>query len=199
MMPPDDPDRILVSEDSSEPSSGFTRSLMQAAHQSVSEPLRDPDATGPEIPFCFLDPGELRDESIVLQLVATHPADPARNWVPYYVFHIVSEEKGQRAGEIHLRIGNTEHMRLYGGHVAYGVKPEYRGSHFAGRALRLLLPLARRHGLKELWVACNPDNIASRRTCEFAGAEFIEIVDLPTHVDMYREGERQKCRYRITS
>jgi tagatose 1,6-diphosphate aldolase len=147
--------------------------------------------------FQFLDPGELRHDDIILQLVAAEPADPVKNWVPYYVFHILSANTGCRAGEIHLRIGDTEHLRLYGGHVAYGVRPEYRGNHFAGRALKLLLPLARRHGLAELWITCNPENYASRRTCEFAGAELVEIVDLPPHVDMYQEGERQKCRYRL--
>jgi hypothetical protein len=76
--------------------------------------------------FQFLEPGELRDDGdsaadgIILQLVATHPADPVKNWVPYYVFHILSASTGHRAGEIQLRIGNTEHMRLYGGNVAYG-------------------------------------------------------------------------------
>jgi tagatose 1,6-diphosphate aldolase len=61
----------------------------------------------------------------------------------------------------------------------------------------LLLPLARRHGLKDLWITCNPDNLASRRTCELAGAEFVEIVDLPANSGMYRRGDRQKCRYRL--
>ena len=153
-----------------------------------------PDA--PE-PFQFLDPGELHDELVSLQLIATHAADVAKGWVPYYVFHILSLETRERAGEIHLRVGDTEHLRLYGGHVAYGVRLPHRGQHFAGRALRLVLPLARRHGLSELWITCNPENIASRRTCEFAGAGFVEIVDLPPHVDMYLEGERQKCRYRL--
>jgi tagatose 1,6-diphosphate aldolase len=41
------------------------------------------------------------------------------------------------------------------------------------------VPLAVRHGLSELWITCNPDNIASRRTCEAAGAELVEVVDLP--------------------
>jgi tagatose 1,6-diphosphate aldolase len=147
--------------------------------------------------FQFLDPGELRDENVILQLVATRAADPAKGWVPYYVFHILSAKTLARAGEIHLRIGDTTHMRLYGGHVAYGVRVEYRGSHFAARALKLVQPLARRHGLSELWITCNPENIGSRRTCELAGAQLIEIVDLPPHVDMYQEGERQKCRYRL--
>ena len=149
------------------------------------------------MPFQFLDPGELRDGDMLLALAATVPADPARNWVPCYVFHILVAETRRRAGEIEVRIGNTEHMRLYGGHVAYGVRPEFRGRHFAGRAPRLVMPLARRHELTELWITCNPENIGSRRTCEFAGAELIEIVDLPPHVDMYREGERRKCRYRL--
>jgi tagatose 1,6-diphosphate aldolase len=129
--------------------------------------------------FRFLDPGELRDDDIILSLAATQPADPAKNWVPYYVFHIMSAKTERRAGEIHLRVGNTDHMRLYGGHVAYGVRPEFRGNHFAARALRLLMPLARRHGLSELWITCNPENVASRRTCELVGAELIEIVDMP--------------------
>ncbi len=145
----------------------------------------------------FLDPGELRDGDLVLQLVETRPADPVKKWVPFYVFHIMSSRTGERAGEIQLRIGDTEHIRLYGGHVGYGVRPEYRGQRFASRALRLVMPLARRHGLGELWITCNPENVASRRTCELAGAVFVEIVDLPADVDMYIEGERRKCRYRV--
>ena len=62
--------------------------------------------------FQFLEPGELRDRDFNLRLAAAHPADLAKNWVPYYEFHIMSEKTGLRAGEIHLRIGNTEHMRF---------------------------------------------------------------------------------------
>src|SRR4051794_38594510 len=98
--------------------------------------------------FVFLDPGELTDGVVRLRLADRNPADPVRGWVPYYVFHIHSEAGG-RAGEIQLRIGNTEHMRLYGGHVAYGVRPEYRGRRFAARAIGLIVPLALRHGLSE--------------------------------------------------
>ncbi|MEZ4670788.1 MAG: hypothetical protein R3E39_23025 [Anaerolineae bacterium] len=62
---------------------------------------------------------------------------------------------------------------------------------------RLLLPLALQHGLETLWITCNPDNLASRKTCDLIGAELVEIVDLPPDTDMYREGARQKCRYRL--
>lgn len=86
---------------------------------------------------------------------------------------------------------------MYGGHIAYCVAPEYCGHHYASRACRLLLPLAHLHGLDPLWITCNPDNFASRRTCELAGAQLVEIVDLPEDTDMYQEGERQKCRHRL--
>ncbi|HYP07276.1 MAG TPA: hypothetical protein VER03_13670 [Bryobacteraceae bacterium] len=83
----------------------------------------------------FLGPGELRDGDLILELAATHPADPVKGWVPYYVFHIISPSAQRRAGEIHLRIGDTEDMRLYGGRVAYGIRPDFRGQRFAARAI----------------------------------------------------------------
>ena len=67
---------------------------------------------GREVP---LKPGELREDQITLALVATQPAGPVKNWVPFYLFHILSVKTGRKAGEIHLRIGNTERLRLYGG------------------------------------------------------------------------------------
>jgi tagatose 1,6-diphosphate aldolase len=63
--------------------------------------------------------------------------------------------------------------------------------------VRLLFPFARRHGFKTIYITCNPDNRASRRTCERLGATLVEIIKLPPDNDMYQDGEREKCRYRI--
>lgn len=147
--------------------------------------------------FEWIDPGKLLDADIELILAERSPAEPSKGFVPAYKFVIRRTGESEEIGNIDLRVGTTHRLRMYGGHLAYGVKPNFRGHHYAARACRLLLPLARKHGLNELWITCNPDNIASRRTCEIAGAIFIEIVDLPEDIDMYQEGERQKCRYRI--
>ena len=147
--------------------------------------------------FEFHDPGRLVDGDLVLVLVEKYPGDPAVNYVPAYKFQMTLGEQAKQIGHIQLRVGNTNQLVMYGGHLAYGVAPEYRGHHYAARACRLLLPLARSHGLTTIWITCNPDNFASRRTCELAGATFVEIVDLPEDNDMYRRGERQKCRYRL--
>ncbi len=141
----------------------------------------------------FRDPGPLVDGDLSLALVERFPGDPARDWVPAYRFRM--RVAGADAGSIELRLGTNHFMEHFGGHVAYEVAPAHRGHHFAARSLRLLLPLAWQHGFETLWITCNPDNVASRRTCERAGGHLIEIVDLPADCDMYAEGERQKCRY----
>lgn len=101
------------------------------------------------------------------------------------------------AGRISLRIGHTQEIERYFGHVGYNVYTPARGNHYAERSCRLLFPLARAHGLRDFWITCNPDNIPSRRTCERLGGELVEIVDVPFDNLLYQRGERQKCRYRI--
>lgn len=145
--------------------------------------------------FQFMDPGHLVDEELELILVERLPGDPARAFVPAYVFDMRVD--GQKVGGINLRIGNTDGIVTYGGHIGYVVEPESRGHHYAERACRLVFPLAKNHGLTILWITCNPDNIPSRRTCERLGATLVEIVDLPEDNNMYQRGEREKCRFRI--
>ncbi|MFI5356071.1 MAG: GNAT family N-acetyltransferase [Opitutales bacterium] len=137
----------------------------------------------------------LIDGDLTLRLAARLPAEPSLDLVPAYRFSLRLTATDEPVGQIDLRIGNTERLRRYGGHIGYGVDAPYRGRHFAARACRLLRPVARHHGLRELWITCDPDNLASRRTCEWAGATFVEIVDVPPDSDMYLRGERQKCRY----
>ena len=101
------------------------------------------------------------------------------------------------AGGIGLRIGNNPEIERYSGNIGYHVYPPARGHHFAERACRLLLPLARRHGMDRLWITCNPDNAASRRTCERLGARFVDIVPIPPDHPFRLRGETAKCRFVI--
>jgi len=143
----------------------------------------------------FLDPGALRDRELELVCVDRTPADPSRNFVPAY--HFEMRVGAGTVGTIRFRIGDDDDLRLYAGHLGYGVEPAARGQHYAARSIQLLVPLIARHGFSEIWITCDPANAASRRTCELAGAELVEIIDLPADNDQYRDGERQKCRYRL--
>jgi tagatose 1,6-diphosphate aldolase len=148
-----------------------------------------------DLTFQFFDSTPLIDGELELHCTDRRPADQSRNLVPVYLFDI--RVAGTRVGSIQLRVGNTRELELYGGHFGYAVDPGHRGHAYAARACRLLLPLARRHGLTTLWITCNPDNIASRRTCERLGAELVEIISLPPDNDMHVRGDREKCRYRL--
>lgn len=145
----------------------------------------------------FYEPGRLQDGDLTLQLQRTYKGSRSLGLAPNYAFKMMHAETGAYMGDIDLRLSSDHYITHYAGHIGYGVGRAYRGQHYAARACRLLLPLAKRHGLEPLWITCNPDNIASRKTCERLGATLVEIVSVPQGSDLYRRGEREKCRYRV--
>ena len=147
-------------------------------------------------PFEFHNPGKLIDDELRLILIDKYLSLPIEGVVPVYRFKMTRVGSLKEIGRIHLRIGNTRDIVMYDGHVGYRVHPEYQGYHYAARSCCLLLPLARSHGIKTLWITADPDNFASRRTCELIGAELVEIVNVPFDRTVAL-GRRQKCRYRL--
>ena len=147
--------------------------------------------------FTFCDPGALGDGDLELRLEQTVMDTSGDEVLPTYRFRLVNVTDRVDMGGINLRIGNGENLVRYRGHVGYSVDPQHRGRGYAARACRLILPLAAHHGLSPLWITCDPDNVASRRTCERLGAKLIEIVTVPAGTEAYRAGARQKYRYRL--
>ncbi len=147
--------------------------------------------------FEFRNPGQLIDDDLELVLVDERPGDHENGLVPAYRFEMRFTGTDTKVGHIYLRVGDLYNLVMYGGHIGFAVLAEHRGHRYAARACRLLFPLARSHGIETLWITCNPDNVASRRTCEIVGGELVEIVDLPEDTNAYQKGERQKCRYRF--
>ena len=142
-----------------------------------------------------LEPGVLDDGVVRLALQAF--AQHSIHFVPAYHFRMVDIRSGEVAGKINLRLGWNENLLYFAGHVGFAVNPASRGRGFAARSLALLNPLAARHGYRELWITCNPENFASRRSCEKAGAMYVDTVDVPEGTRLHELGIRQKCRYRL--
>lgn len=143
----------------------------------------------------FHDTTILKNDEIQLVLEKVTAADASKDWLPAYHFHICSLN-GTVMGKCDLRIGHNEKV-YYGGNIGYNILSEYRGNHYAGKACRLLFELAKKHHMDYLIITCNPDNYASRKTCEYAGGKLIEIVELPADNDMRQDGETHKCIYRF--
>ncbi|MDE2845098.1 MAG: GNAT family N-acetyltransferase [Gemmatimonadota bacterium] len=172
-----------------------------------------------DVPFQFRNPGVLVDGDLRLRLHMTLPGDARRGIVPEYVFDMVRadnlgepDRQGTQGnldrpdrpdypatvmGRLSLRIGHTEHIEMYAGHIGYSVDQPYRGRRLAARSCQLILPLARAHGINPLWITCNPENAASRRTCEIIGSTLVETVPIPPSDPLYRWDTKWKCRYRM--
>ena len=146
-------------------------------------------------PFTFLDPGLLHDGELMLQLRETTPAIAER--APTYRFEMVRRGTGEKLGAIELRIGNSQDILLYTGHIGYRVDEPHRGRRLATRGCRLLFPLAKQHGLRDLWLTCDPDNLPSYRTCELIGGQLISTVPVPKSHAYYESGSREKCRFLV--
>ena len=144
----------------------------------------------------FLDTSFLGNDEIQLRLQKTVDGNVEKNWLPAYHFAIC-DKQDREMGTCDLRIGHNL-STYYGGNIGYRIQEEYRGHHYAGKACLLLFELAKKHNMDHLIITCNPDNYASRKTCEYVGCHLVEIVELPEDNNMRLEdGETEKCIYRI--
>jgi len=150
--------------------------------------------------FTFRNPGKLVDGDLSLVLVKKSPANPSKGYVPSYQFEMrkvgTRRRTGRRIGRISFRVGSVRKLR-YPGHIGYAVNKKHRGHRYAARACRLLLRLAAGHGLKALWITCNPHNKASVRTLELVGGKYVETLRVPKSHEMFQRGLLYVRRYRI--
>lgn len=144
----------------------------------------------------FLDTEQLMSQEIYLELDRTADGNIDKGYVPAYYFKICRRLDGVEIGYCDLRIGHNINTK-FGGNIGYYIYEQYRGHHYARKACLLLFELARKHGLDTLIITCDPDNIASKKTCEYTGAKLLEIVDVPEWHQMYKDGKKRTCRYEI--
>ncbi|MGK0266174.1 MAG: putative acetyltransferase [Maricaulis sp.] len=142
-----------------------------------------------------MPPEELSDGAVTIRL-GDHLEPQAPTYVPTLSYSI--EVEGRIVGETRVRLGDNDDLKRYFGHIGYEIYPAFRGRGHATAACRLALRVMRDLGYGEVWITCNPENLASRRVCEKTGARFLEIVDIPANHVMYEHGIVQKCRYRVT-
>ena len=139
----------------------------------------------------FMAIQQLGNRQLGLSLLETVPASAEKKWVPYYHFSII--HNGKDAGYLNFRLGNAAMLTEYDGHIGYRVFPSFRGMGLAGKACEIVRPLIRQHHMSSVILTCHPDNIASRRTIEKLGAEFLEIKHF---YGLSHDMDGVKCRYR---
>ena len=143
----------------------------------------------------FFEFDALTDGELILRHKRFLQGRAAMDGVPAYLFSICLVDTGRSVGEIDLRLGETRYLRQYGGQLGYHIDSRFRGFRFAAKACLLLQEVALAHEMPGLWITCNPDNLASRRTCDLIGAVYVEEVRVPFASELYWRGDRHKCRY----
>lgn len=115
---------------------------------------------------------------------------------PYSIYSILVNEK--EIGRLVLREGDDQEC-YYDGHIGYHIYEEYRGHHYAYQACLLLKEMIDKD---HVIITCNPTNIASKKTIESLGCEYLETKRIPQHLKkLFASDEYEKMIYRwnITS
>lgn len=134
-------------------------------------------------------------KEIDLKLLNKNAGDISKGFSPEYKFQILLHDTNIVIGHINVRIGEDEKVVNYIGHIGYGVDESYRGNKYAAKACRIVRKVFNDHSMDRVIITCNPDNHASRKTCEIIKARLIEIIDIPITSNAYSPKEAQKCRY----
>lgn len=94
---------------------------------------------------------------------------------------------GRVAGRVSIRHALNDFLAAVGGHIGYGVAPEFRGQGIATFMLRFGLEYLHSIGVERCFISCKVGNDHSQRTIEKCGGEFAGIVEDPTTTGaMYR-------------
>lgn len=134
------------------------------------------------------------EETISLSLSSVDSPNEKKQYVKAHNYDIIVS--GKRVGRCVLRIGHNQNT-FWGGNIGYFIDPPFRGQNYAQKACLLLFEEAVAEGLDYLIITCNPDNIASRKTCEkLPNAMFLGILALPQNNEMRFKGETEKCVYK---
>ena len=91
---------------------------------------------------------------------------------------LVGEADGRIVGRVSIRHELTDALRTLGGHVGYGVLPDYRGRGHATAMLRGALDLLGSEGLGEALVTCDDANVASAGVIERCGGRLVRRLEL---------------------
>ena len=91
---------------------------------------------------------------------------------------LVAEVDGQIVGRVSIRHRLNEILQKEGGHIGYGIRPEFRRRGFATEILLGALEIARALGIEKALVTCDDANIASGKVIEKCGGVLENMVEL---------------------
>jgi predicted acetyltransferase len=93
--------------------------------------------------------------------------------------YLVGIVDGQVVGRLSLRHRLNDFLARIGGHIGYGVAPDYRRRGYATEMLSQVLPTCSSMGIKKVLITCDVDNLGSTKVIERCGGIFENETDDP--------------------
>lgn len=112
---------------------------------------------------------------------------PDNGDLPFYWWNIILKSENAVIGKISLRLGANFHS-YYNGNIGYEIDKDYQGHHYAFLACRMILPIAKQHNMKKIYITCDYDNIPSYKTIERLGGILVEEIVPPEEYLYYFDG-----------
>jgi predicted acetyltransferase len=135
--------------------------------------------------FVFVEPGEAWPAYLERLERERLGVGLPEGWVP--ATFLVAEMEGQVVGRVSIRHELNAYLEQFGGHIGYGVRPEFRRRGYATDILRQSLAVAASMGLERVLVTCDVDNVGSAAVIERCGGVLENVVPV--------EGSVPRCRY----
>jgi predicted acetyltransferase len=101
---------------------------------------------------------------------------------------LVLEIDDQIVGRVSIRHELNDWLAVYGGHVGYAVRSDFRNRGYAKLLLAEGLRICSSLGISEALLTCNETNVASRKVIESAGGKLENTV---------QDGEHRLMRYLV--
>ncbi len=112
-------------------------------------------------------------EGWLRKLEEDYTREPNEEKVPARTYFLVRESDRRIVGMINIRLALNEHLKRYGGHIGYSIRPTERGKGYNKINLYLGLKVCSQHGIEEVFMDADLDNPASWRTMEALGGRRI--------------------------
>ena len=125
-----------------------------------------------------------------LELLERVDQNLPKGFQPYEIYSIFVGQ--DEVGRIVLREG-TDEERYFDGHIGYTIEETYRGHHYAYQACLLL---KERINMDHVIITCDPRNVASLKTIEKLGCQYLETKVIPSHLKKcFTKEEKEKRIY----
>ena len=98
---------------------------------------------------------------------------PSEERVPAKTFFLVRESDNKIVGMINIRLCLNERLREKGGHIGYSIRPTERRKDYNKINLYLGLIECQKHGIKEVLLDCDKNNLGSSKTMIALGGKLL--------------------------